>query len=119
MPEQPCRPRATYILRSTTLEVRVLDHTIRGLARSCGERPLGTVVAVVGSSGRLEFAQVGGDCAARLGIGAGDRIQVRRLQGGTPAGELEPPRHQPGTLPGRVEAPASAETGASLAAASG
>jgi hypothetical protein len=75
------------------LEVRVLDHTIRGLAHAYGEHPLGTVVAVVGSSGRLEFAQVGGDCATRLGIGEGDRVQVRRLRRGAPAGELEPPRH--------------------------
>jgi S-adenosyl-L-methionine hydrolase (adenosine-forming) len=75
------------------LEVRVLDHTIRGLARSYGERPLGTVVALVGSSGRLEFAQVGGDCATRLGIGSGDRVQVRRLRGGVSLGEPEPPRH--------------------------
>jgi hypothetical protein len=75
------------------LEVRVLDHTIRGLARAYGAHPLGTVVAVVGSSERLEIAQVGGDCATRLGIGEGDRVLVRRLRGGAPADEREPPRH--------------------------
>jgi len=75
------------------LEVRVLDHTIRGLAHSYGEHPLGTVMAVVGSSGRIEFAQVGGDCATRLGIGASDRVQVRRLRAAPPESEPEPPGH--------------------------
>ena len=75
------------------LEVRVLDYTIRGLARTYGAHPLGAVVAVVGSSGRLEIAQVGGDCATRLGIGEGDRVLVRRPRGGTPAGDQEPPQH--------------------------
>ena len=64
------------------LEVRVLDHTIRGLADTYGEHALGAVVAVVGSSGRLEIAQVGGDCATRLGLGEGDRVRVRRISGG-------------------------------------
>ena len=65
------------------LEVRVLRATIRGLSRAYGESPLGTVVAILGSSGRLEIAQVGGDCAARLGIGEGDRVWVGRLSPGT------------------------------------
>ena len=85
--------RAFPDVSEPALEVRVLDHTIRGLAHAYGGHPLGTVIAVVGSSGRLEFAQVGGDCATRLGIGEGDRVQVRRLQRAAPAGELEPPRH--------------------------
>ena len=42
------------------LEVRVLDHTIRGLARSYGEHPLGTMVAVVGSFD-VEFSESGAD----------------------------------------------------------
>jgi len=67
------------------LEVKVLDHTIRGLARTYFDHPLGAVVAVVGSSGRLEIAQVGGDCATRLGIGEGDQVLVRRLRVPPPA----------------------------------
>lgn len=60
------------------LEVAVNRLTLTGLARSYGENPVGTVVAIMGSSGRLEIAQVGGDCAARLGIGEGDLVRVRR-----------------------------------------
>jgi len=75
------------------LEVRVLDHRIRGLARAYGGHPLGAVVAVVGSSGRLEIAQVGGDCATRLGIGEGDRVLVRHMGADTRAADREPPGH--------------------------
>ena len=73
------------------LEVCVLDHAIRGLARTYGEHALGAVVAVVGSSGRLEIALVGGDCATRLGIGEGDRVLVRRPRGAA-GGAAQAPR---------------------------
>jgi S-adenosylmethionine hydrolase len=49
---------------------------IRGLARSYGDAPIGTLVAIIGSSGRLEIAQVGGDAASRFGLGEGDPIVV-------------------------------------------
>jgi len=75
------------------LEVRVLRHVIRGLASAYGEHPLGTVVAILGSSGRLEIAQVGGDCATRLGLGEGDRVTVRRGRAAAAEGEIEPPGH--------------------------
>jgi hypothetical protein len=77
----------------SALEVLVLDHSILGLARAYGEHALGTVVAVVGSSGRLEIAQVGGDCATRLGIGEGDRVLVRRVRAQAEASDREAPGH--------------------------
>ncbi len=58
------------------LEVRIGTRRIRGLARSYGDAPIGTLLAIVGSSGRLEIAQVGGDAASRFGIGAGDPVVV-------------------------------------------
>lgn len=61
------------------LEVVAGPRRIRGLARSYGDGPVGTVLAIVGSSGRLEIAQVGGHCAERLGLGEGDPIEVRRI----------------------------------------
>lgn len=72
-----------------TLEVQVLGHSIHGLAPAYGAHERGAVVAVMGSSGRLEVAQVGGDCATRLGIGEHDRVVVRRASGA--AGEPEEP----------------------------
>lgn len=68
-------------------EVHAGSRRIRGLARSYGDGPVGTVLAIIGSSGRLEVAQVGGHCAERLGIGEGDPILLRRLDGaGEPSG---------------------------------
>ncbi|HEY6196939.1 MAG TPA: SAM-dependent chlorinase/fluorinase [Candidatus Eisenbacteria bacterium] len=58
--------------------VRVLDRRIEGLARSYGDAGVGTLVAIVGSSGRLEIAQVGGAATLRLGIGEGDAVEIRR-----------------------------------------
>jgi S-adenosylmethionine hydrolase len=34
------------------------------------------VVAVIGSSGRLEVAQVGGAADSRLGLGVGDEVWI-------------------------------------------
>ena len=59
-----------------TLEVRAGNRQIRGLARSYGDAPIGTLVAIIGSSGRLEIAQVGGDAATRFGLGEGDPVVV-------------------------------------------
>jgi len=58
-------------------DVHLLDRTIQGLARSYGDAPVGTLVAILGSSGRLEIAQVGGDAAERLGIGEGDAVMIQ------------------------------------------
>ncbi|HEY6867722.1 MAG TPA: SAM-dependent chlorinase/fluorinase [Candidatus Eisenbacteria bacterium] len=60
------------------LEIEIGSRRIRGLSRSYGEAPVGSIVAVMGSSGRLEIAQVGGDAASRLGLGEGDPVRVRR-----------------------------------------
>jgi S-adenosylmethionine hydrolase len=61
------------------IEVNTGMRRIRGLSRSYGDGPVGTVMAIIGSSGRLEIAQVGGHCAERLGIGEGDHIVLRRM----------------------------------------
>ena len=61
-----------------SIEVRVLDRKIDGLSRSYGDAPVGTIVALLGSSGRLEVAQVGGAASDRLGLGEGDAVVVRR-----------------------------------------
>ncbi len=75
------------------LEVRVLRAVVRGLSHAYGENPLGTVVAILGSSGRLEIAQVGGDCANRLGIGEGDQVLVRQVASGDDGADTEPAGH--------------------------
>ena len=59
------------------LQLQVLDRKVVGLSRSYGDSPVGTLVAILGSSGRIEIAQVGGDAAVRLGLGEGDPVTVR------------------------------------------
>jgi len=64
------------------LDVRVLDRRVRGITRSYGDAPIGTLVAILGSSGRLELAEVGGAASSRWGIGPGDQVEVRpRVEG--------------------------------------
>jgi len=60
------------------LEVLAGGRRISGLARSYGDARVGTVVAIIGSSGRLEIAQVGGAADSRLGLGVGDTVRMRR-----------------------------------------
>jgi len=58
-------------------EIRCRDHRICGLARTYGDHPPGSPIALIGSSDRLEIAVVGGNAAATLGAGVGDPVIVR------------------------------------------
>jgi S-adenosyl-L-methionine hydrolase (adenosine-forming) len=60
-----------------SFEVEAADRVLHGLTRAYGDAPVGTLVALIGSSGRLEIAQVGGDAAERLGLGVGDEVRLR------------------------------------------
>ena len=60
----------------SSLVVRVQDRRIAGITRSYGDAPIGTLVAILGSSGRLELAEVGGAASSRWGIGPGDRVEI-------------------------------------------
>jgi S-adenosylmethionine hydrolase len=62
----------------STLQISVVARTIDGIARSYGDHQVGALVALMGSSGRLEIAMVGGDVAVRFGIGEGDPVRIRR-----------------------------------------
>lgn len=50
--------------------------TIAGMVRTYGERPAGTLVAMLGSSGRLELAVVGGSAQRVLQCSDGDPVVV-------------------------------------------
>jgi len=58
------------------LKVLVAGRRLGGLARAYGDAKVGSLLAIIGSSGRLEIAQVGGDAAERLGLGEGDEVAV-------------------------------------------
>lgn len=60
-----------------SLAIEVSGRTVRGVSRSYGDSPIGTLVAILGSSGRLELAEVGGHASSRYGIGPRDPVRVR------------------------------------------
>jgi S-adenosylmethionine hydrolase len=65
-------------------EVLAGGRVIRGLSGSYGDAPVGTLIAVIGSSGRLELAQSRGDASQRLGLSVHDEIRVRAGHPGAP-----------------------------------
>jgi len=62
------------------IDVEAVGRTIHGITRSYGDAAVGAVIALIGSSGRLEIAQVRGDASQRLGLALRDevRVHVRR-----------------------------------------
>ncbi|QDV10495.1 Adenosyl-chloride synthase [Rosistilla oblonga] len=55
---------------------RIGDRAVNGLVRSYSDRTAGQLVALIGSSGRLEFAVVDGNAAVQLGAGQGAAVGV-------------------------------------------
>ena len=68
----------------TRLEVLVAGRSLHGLGRTYGDARAGTLLGIIGSSGRLEIAQVGGDASARLGLCEGDQVAVGVTSGDAP-----------------------------------
>lgn len=56
--------------------VTIREEQIAGIFRTYGDRPAGTLVALVGSSGRLEVAIVGGSAAVTLRAGVGTPVTI-------------------------------------------
>ncbi|HEY3282531.1 MAG TPA: SAM-dependent chlorinase/fluorinase [Armatimonadota bacterium] len=60
-------------------EVRVADVTVRGLVATYRDAPPGTLIALPGSSGRLEISVTGGSALDLLGVNPRVGLTVRRL----------------------------------------
>ena len=58
------------------IQVWCRGHRVAGLSRAYGDRPAGSLAALVGSSGRLELAMVGGSAAGAIQAQAGDTVTV-------------------------------------------
>ncbi len=69
--------RAFPKLPPGSIEVVAGGRVVRGLTGSYGDATVGSLIAVIGSSGRLEIAQSGGDASHRLGVSVRDEIRVR------------------------------------------
>jgi S-adenosylmethionine hydrolase len=58
--------------------IEIAGERVEGILRTYGERPSGTLIALVGSSGWVEVAIVNGDAAHQLTAGAGTTVWFRR-----------------------------------------
>ena len=62
----------------TGWSVEILGHRIDGLIRTYAERPTGSLVALIGSSNRVEVAVVNGNAARLLQAVRGTPVRLRR-----------------------------------------
>ena len=58
------------------LRVAIDEHEVEGICSTYGEQPSGTLIALVGSTGRLELAVVNDNAAAMLGIRVGTPVTI-------------------------------------------
>lgn len=59
------------------LAVEIIGQRIEGLSRTYSDAQLGTLLTLIGSSGRLEISVRNGSAAQTLGVGIGDTVRVR------------------------------------------
>ncbi len=59
-------------------EIEIAGERITGILRTYGDRPAGSLIALVGSAGWVEVAVVNGDAARQLTAGAGTTVWFRR-----------------------------------------
>jgi S-adenosylmethionine hydrolase len=60
-----------------SVRVRLGEHEVTGITRTYGDGPDAAPVALIGSTGRLELAVVGGSAARTFGARVGDPVTVR------------------------------------------
>jgi S-adenosyl-L-methionine hydrolase (adenosine-forming) len=58
------------------LVVQIIDQRIAGLQRTYADGPVGGLIALIGSSDRLELAVRNGNAAQTLGVGIGDTVRI-------------------------------------------
>ena len=56
--------------------IEIAGERIEGILRTYGDRPTGTLIALIGSSGWVEVAVANGDAARQLTAGAGTTVWV-------------------------------------------
>jgi S-adenosylmethionine hydrolase len=64
-------------LPTSKLYVSVGNHHVSQVVRAYGDAPPGTLIALVSSGGTLEVAVTQGNAARQLGVGVGERVEVR------------------------------------------
>jgi S-adenosylmethionine hydrolase len=59
-----------------TFKISVGNQQIVGMSRCYSDRPPGTLLVLMGSSGRLEIAVTGGNAARQLGVAPGSELRI-------------------------------------------
>lgn len=62
--------------RKETITVRIREVDIKGMVDTFGERHVGELVALIGSTGNLGIAVVNGSAVQKLDAGVGDMVEV-------------------------------------------
>jgi len=57
--------------------VRINGIEVKGMVNTFGERPVGELITLLGSTGNLGIAVVNGNAATKLGVKIGDEIMVK------------------------------------------
>lgn len=70
-------PAGHEALQETGIVVEIAGQQIAGLKRTYADGSPGELIALVGSTGYLEVAVVGGNAAQRLGVGPGEEVTIR------------------------------------------
>ena len=60
----------------SNLRVKIAGELILGLTRTFGDAPAGSLVALIGEADDLSIALVNGSAARRLGVGAGEPLEI-------------------------------------------
>jgi S-adenosyl-L-methionine hydrolase (adenosine-forming) len=60
-------------------QIEIAGERIQGIVRTYGDRPTGSLIALLGSSGWVEVAVVNGDAGRLLTAGPGTTVRLRRL----------------------------------------
>jgi S-adenosyl-L-methionine hydrolase (adenosine-forming) len=68
--------RGESMKRKEDISVHLNDHAIHGMVNTFGERPVGDLIALIGSTGNLGVAVVNGNAAALLDAKVGDPVEV-------------------------------------------
>ena len=58
------------------ITIRLNGSEIRGMVNTFGDRPVGDLIALLGSTGNLGIAVVNGSAVQRLGTKVGDAVEV-------------------------------------------
>lgn len=70
-------PAGQGALQEAEIVVEIAGRQILGLKRTYADGAPGELIALVGSTGYLEVAVVGGNAAQRLGVGPGEEVIIR------------------------------------------